>query len=480
MRELPRSKPKVGSALPVKAEAPVVVDPFGASFSYSDALRFMDARVNVERMRPEKVSTQEFKLDRMRALMKALGSPEASLKCVHVAGSKGKGSTVEMIAASLAGCGHAIGVYLSPHVVNVRERIRVGNEMISEVAFARLVTRIWKGAQAIIPEHGEPTYFEILTAMAFCHFADEAVDLAVLEVGLGGRLDATNVVKPLVCVITALQVEHADILGDTLGKIAREKAGIMKAGVPCVTLQQSPKAMEVLRAVAAEIGAPLEVVGETVDFSYRLDSTPELGPHARVLLLTSNSTFEHFAVPLKGEHQALNCGLALAAIDVLRQKGIEAPEIKVAAGLAKTVNNARFEQVSDRPRIIVDGAHNPESIEGLIRSVSIHLKVDSTVIVFGCAADKDVVGMLKQLARGADKVIFTRAGLSTRAADPRELARKFESISGHMAQTAPSVGEAIDMARRAASREDLILVTGSFYVAGEAKKLLAQGTPKPS
>ena len=138
--------------------------------------------------------------------------------------------------------------------------------------------------------------------------------------------------------------------------------------------------------------------------------------------------------------------------------------------------------VSDRPRIIVDGAHNPESVEGVIRSVSIHLKVDSTIIVFGCAADKDIVGMLKQLARGADKVIFTRAGLNARAADPRDLARKFEAISGHMAQTASSVGEAIDMARRAASREDLILVTGSFYVAGEAKRLLAQfaqGAPRP-
>lgn len=475
MRELPRTKPKVGTALPVRADAPVEVDPFGATFSYADALRFLDARVNVERMRPDKLPAQVFKLDRMRALMKSLGSPESSLECVHVAGSKGKGSTVEMIAASLTGCGHAIGVYLSPHVVNVRERIRVGSEMISEAAFARLVTRIWKAALAIIPEHGDPTYFEILTAMAFCHFADEAVDLAVIEVGLGGRLDATNVVKPLVSVITAIQMEHADILGDTAGKIAREKAGIIKPGVPCVTIPQAPEVMETLRATAAEVGATLSVVGESVEFSYRLDSTPELGPHARVLLLTPHSTFEHFAVPLKGEHQALNCGLALAAIDILRQKGIDAPEIKVAAGLAKTVNNARFEQISDRPRIIVDGAHNPESIEGLIRSISIHLRVDSTIIVFGCAADKDVVGMLRQLARGADKVIFTKTGLSARAAEPRELARKFESLSGHMAQTAATVAEAIDMGRRAASREDLILVTGSFFVAGEAKKLAAQG-----
>ncbi len=475
MRELPRSKSKLGTVLPVKADAPIEVDPFGASFSFADALRFLDARVNFERVRHDKLPPQVFKLDRMQALMKALGNPEGSLDCVHVAGTKGKGSTVEMIAASLAGCGHAIGVYLSPHVVNVRERIRVGNEMISEAAFARLVTRIWKSAQSIIPEHGEPTYFEILTAMAFCHFADEAVDLAVIEVGLGGRLDATNVLKPLVSVITAIQMEHADILGDTLAKIAREKAGILKPGVPAVTIPQTPEVLDALRAAATEAGTTLQVVGETLDFSYRLDSTPELGPHARVLLLTANSTFEHFAVPLKGEHQALNCGLALAAIDVLRQKGIEAPEIKVAAGLAKTVNNARFEQISDRPRIIVDGAHTPESIEGVIRSITIHLRVDSTIIVFGCAADKDVVGMLRQLARGADKVIFTKAGLSARAAEPRDLARKFESISGHMAQTAPSVKDAIDMARRAASREDLILVTGSFVVAGEAKKLASQG-----
>ena len=450
----------------------MLVDPFGATFSFADALQFLDARVNVERERPDKLPPGVFKLDRMRALMKALGNPEASLECVHVAGSKGKGSTVEMIAASLAGCGHAVGVYMSPHVVNIRERIRIGNEMIPEVMFARLVCRVWKSAQAIIAEEGEATFFEILTAMAFCYFADEAVDLAVLEVGLGGRLDATNVIVPLVSVITAIQMEHADILGDTLAKIAREKAGIMKRGVPCITLKQAPEVMEAFHAVAIEVGTPLWVVGETIDFSYRLESSPELGPHARVLLLTPTSTFEHFAVPLKGEHQALNCGLALAAIDILKQNGVDAPEVKVAAGLAKAVNNARFEQVADRPRIIVDGAHNPESIEGLIRSVGLHLRVDSTIIVFGCAADKDIPGMIRALARGADKVIFTRASSSARAADPRELARKFEAISGHMAQTAASVAEAIDLARRAASREDLILVTGSFYVAGEAKKLL--------
>jgi dihydrofolate synthase/folylpolyglutamate synthase len=439
--------------------------------SYSEALKFLDERTNFERVRPS-TGVVPYTLERMKALMSALGNPQDSLKCAHVAGSKGKGSTVEMIAASLGGCGHTVGVYMSPHVLDVRERIRIGNERISEEVFASLVCRVWRAAPAVIAEHGEPTFFEILTAMAFCYFAMEAVDLAVIEVGLGGRLDATNVLKPLVTVITAIQLEHTDILGDSLEKIATEKAGIMKPGVPCITVPQDPAAMGAIKSAAEALGVPLAVVGETLNFSYRLESSPDLGPHARILLLTPTSAFEHLAVPLKGEHQAWNCGAALAAVDVLRRAGIEAPEVKVAAGLARTPNHGRFEVIQHRPRIIIDGAHNPESIEGLVRAVGLHLRVDSTIIVFGCAADKDYVGMLRKLARGADKVIFTRAAGNARAADPRELARKFESVSGHMAQTAASVRDALDLARRAATRDDLILVTGSFYVAGEAKRVV--------
>jgi dihydrofolate synthase/folylpolyglutamate synthase len=414
----------------------------------------------------------------MAALLDELGNPQRDVKCVHVAGSKGKGSVVEMTASCLTACGYATGVYTSPHLVDVRERIRIGTEQIPYTAFAKLTQKVGEAAESLKKKHGEATYFEILTAMALCYFAEQAVDIAVVEVGLGGRLDATNLVHPEVTAITAIQLEHTSILGDTLEKIAREKAGIFKAGVTALTIPQSAGVLSVLREEAARLNAPLEVVGQDLDFSYRFEATPELGPHARVCLTTHRSNFEHLPVPLRGEHQAANCGLALAILDKLRDRGFETPERKVAAGLAKTSSDGRLEIIGRSPRVVLDGAHTPDSIQCLVRAIGAHIRYDSMVVIFGCAADKDVKTMLSKIALGADKIIFTRASGNPRAADPRELLRRFAEISPKMAQAAKTLPDALSIARRAAHGDDLICITGSFYIAGEAKKLLtdeAQG-----
>ncbi len=474
----PRRPTRSAGETPESSEVAAPKAPGEPFAGYQAALRNLNERVNLERARPATIDRESvFRLDRMRALLDALGNPERDVRCVHIAGSKGKGSVAEMTASCLTACGYTTGLYTSPHLVDVRERVRISGDPISYPAFTRVMGRVAGAAGAIEKKHGPATYFEVLTALALCHFAEEAVDVAVIEVGLGGRLDSTNLVHPEVTAITAIQREHTQILGDTLEKIAAEKAGILKPGVTALTVPQSPSVLETFRAIADRVGAPLQVVGgggpQDIDFSYRFEATPELGPHARVCLTTPRSSYEHLPVPLKGEHQALNCGLALAILDKLKDRGFEAPERKVAEGLARTPSDGRLEIAWSNPRIVLDGAHTPESVHCLMKAIGAHIRYDSMVVVFGCAEDKDVKGMLSKIALGADKIIFTRAAGNARAIDPRELQRRFAEVSGKMTQVARTLPEALEMAARAVGRDDLICVTGSFYLAGEAKKHLA-------
>lgn len=440
--------------------------------AYSEALEYLGRAPSVERVRPKDLGSDAFNLDRMRALMDALGNPEREVRFVHIAGSKGKGSVCEMLTACLSASGYATGLYTSPHLVDVRERVRINAEMIGESEFARGLGRVATAASAIRERHGEATYFELTTALAFQHFRDMAVDIAVVEVGLGGRLDSTNVITPEVCGIVSIQLEHTQLLGDTLEKIAKEKAGIFKQGVPAITVPQTPGVLEVFRAHAAEVGASLSVLKEDIDFSYRVEAGHGLGPHVRVSLTTPQSSYEHLPAPLKGEHQAFNCGLVLAILDRLRSRGFDATEMKVAEGLKKTRSDGRMEMICHSPRILIDGAHNPESVQALVRAIGAHVRYDSMVMVFGCASDKDVSGMLEKVSLGADKVIFTRATGNPRAMQARELHRRFVESSGKMAEHAETLPEALRLAARAVGRDDLIVVTGSFMLAGEAKRFI--------
>ncbi|MGP1310602.1 MAG: bifunctional folylpolyglutamate synthase/dihydrofolate synthase, partial [Phycisphaerales bacterium] len=372
--------------------------------TYNDALRYLDARVDLERARLTRHHRGSFKLDRMKALAKRLGDPQHAMRVVHVAGTKGKGSTCAMIASCLEGCGYTVGLYTSPHLIDVRERVQINGEVIPEEEFRRAMEKVAAAATAIEGRHGEATYFELLTALGFVYFADKAVDIAVIEVGLGGRLDATNIVRPDVAIVTEISHDHTQVLGDTLAEIAREKAGIFKPSGAAITRPQEPGVIEAMREVAKEAGVELEVLGEDIDFSFRFESSPDLGPHHRVCVTSPRSGFEHFASPLQGEHQAYNCGLALAALDRLRARGMETPEADVAHGLSCTIVGGRMEQVYDQPRIILDGAHNAASMGALIKTIGAHIPYDSMVLIFGCAIDKDIKGMLEKVDLGADKV----------------------------------------------------------------------------
>ena len=438
--------------------------------NYTTAVRYLMNRTDVERMRVIR-SDDTFKLDRMRALLEELGNPQNQIKTVHVAGTVGKGSTVAMISAMLRECGYAVGEYTSPHLVDLRERICIGGTPIDRPVFTGLMKIIAEAAEAI---GQEPTFFEVLTAVAFKHFADEAVDVAIIETGLGGRLDSTNVITPEVSVITRVALDHERLLGRTVEEIAREKAGIMKPDVTTLIFDQGPEVEEVYRGIAEEVGARIKIVNKDIEFSNRFCSTSELGPHTRVCLYTENSRLEHLPVPLAGTHQATNCGLALAVLDMLKHSGFECPEDRVTIGLANTKINGRMQLVWDQPRILVDGAHNPEAIGALMKCVGAHVPYDSMVCVFGCCQDKDIDAMLDMMNFGADKVIFTKASTNPRAADPADLQKAFAERSGKMSQTAATLPEALELAARAVGREDLLCVTGSFYLVGETMKHLAK------
>lgn len=443
--------------------------------------RWLLERTDVERINPSRLASDTMKLDRMHRLMELLGNPHRAFKSVHVAGTKGKGSTCEMTAAMLEGCGYTVGLYTSPHLMDIRERIRLNRTVITEKDFIAAAQKLAEAEHQLTEQEGEPTFFELTTAMAFVYFAEQAVDVAVVEVGLGGRLDSTNVLTPEVTAITNISLDHTQILGATVEKIAREKAGIFKPGAPAVTVGQKPGVIEALKQEAERAGTTLSVLGQEIEYSSRFEARGKpgaigiaAGPHMVVSVSGSRATFEHLVVPLRGEHQAMNCGLALAILDALNERGFRTPEDRVTRGLGTVKLAGRMEMAKSSPRVMVDGAHNAESVKCLMKAVSATVAYDSLVVVFGCAADKDLDGMLAEMAQGADKVIFTRSA-NARAADPRELARKFTEASGKMCQTAPDAAAAMELAKRAVGREDLIVVTGSFYLVSDVRRLLGMG-----
>jgi dihydrofolate synthase/folylpolyglutamate synthase len=442
--------------------------------TYRSAVNYLNSLTNFERVSPAQYNASNVTPARTARLLSALGNPHRSFRSVHIAGTKGKGSTAHMLAAMLQSCGHKVGLYTSPHLLDVRERIVIDGEMISESAFTRAVKAVAQVAdRARVPK---PTYFEVLTAAAFYHFGQQEVDLAIVETGIGGRLDCTNVIRPEVVGITSISYDHMSQLGETLPEIAEEKAGVIKKGVPVVCAPQSAEVKETIRRVAEEVGAPLKVADEDVSFSCRFEFSRTAGRHTRICLTTPTSRFEHLHVPLLGDHQAINCGVALNMLDVLKNRGFEIDDQQAMAGLAGMGLPGRMELICDEPRILVDGAHNAASIDALMRAIGQNIPYDSMVVIFGCLKHKDIPGMIRRIQLGADKVVFTRVD-SPQSADPHELAADYSELSGKPAQVGETLEEAVEIAECAVSRGDLICITGSFYLVGEAKRKFGQPVP---
>ena len=450
-----------GSAIIVKVKSKK------AFKTYKQAVEYLSKKSDYEKEKHVRYDATTFNLNRMKKLLSLVGNPHRKIATVHIAGTKGKGSTATMLAKMLEANDYTVGLYTSPHVLHLHERITVNSKMISNSEMLGLLNRLYAPVEKLA-KTDPPTFFEIITALAFMHFSGVKTDIAVIETGLGGRLDSTNVIQPQVVGITSLSIDHQHQLGDTIDKIAKEKAGIFKPGVPIITVQQLPEAMNVLKSHAATIKSPLSVTGEDVDFSYRFETSREDGPHTRICLTTQTSKFEHLRVPMHGAHQAINCGLALAMLDKLKLNGYEIDDKKAIEGLSSVSLPGRMEMICNDPRIMIDAAHNAASIRALIHAIGQNIPYDSMVVIFGCNYDKDVEGMLYQLQYGADKVIFTRSN-SVKATSPEDMAGMYAEICDKMCQTATNLREALQLAKNAISSEDLICVTGSFHLIGLAK-----------
>ncbi|MBN1787325.1 MAG: bifunctional folylpolyglutamate synthase/dihydrofolate synthase [Sedimentisphaerales bacterium] len=432
-------------------------------------LEYLFSRTDYEKQSRLRYNVTTFSLERMEKLLSLLGNPHKKLATAHIAGTKGKGSTATMLARMLEANKYTVGLYTSPHVVDLHERIAVNGKKITDSELLGLINRIYTPVEKMAKDNN-PTFFELFTAMAFMHFVDKEVDIAVIETGLGGRLDSTNVIEPAVVGMTSISIDHQNLLGNTIDSIAKEKAGVIKKGIPVVSVPQEPVVMKELKKAAAAAKSPFLVTGKDIDFSYRFESSREHGPHTRICLTTPTSRFEHLRVPLPGEHQALNCGLAIAMLDMLKAGGYEIDDAKATEGLKDIKMLGRMEIVHEDPRILIDAAHNAASIRALVQAIGQHVPYDSMVVIFGCGQDKDVHGMLEQLQYGADKVIFTRSN-SPKAVYPQDLADMYTEICGKMCQTAMSIREALRIASNAIGKEDLICITGSFYLVGQARMM---------
>ena len=408
-----------------------------------------------------------FDLRRMEVLLGKLGSPEVGAIPIQVAGTKGKGSTAAMVASVLTRAGYKTGLYTSPHLRSFTERIQVDGMPIAEDEFARLVEVLKPEVEAVnkFGAFGQLTTFELLTALAFAYFKERGVDFQVLETGLGGRLDATNVVKPGVCVITSISFDHTEVLGNTLTQIATEKAGIIKPGSTVVSSPQFPEAMVVIEGVCREREVRLIKVGSDVSW-YRKAFSSE-GQSFQLKGLTGKY---NLSLPLLGEHQLENAATAVAAVEILADRGVVASAESIAAGLAQVHWPGRLQVLKRKPWFIVDCAHNAYSAKRLVEALKQYFDFDRAVLILGVSSDKDVAGIVAELAPLSSIAIVT-CTYHPRALEPARLAAEF-STWGITPEMVENVTSAVDLALARVKPEDLICATGSIFVVAEVIEYL--------
>ncbi|MBN2098159.1 MAG: bifunctional folylpolyglutamate synthase/dihydrofolate synthase [Dehalococcoidia bacterium] len=404
-----------------------------------------------------------FDTSRIEALLEKLGQPHLAAESVHIAGTKGKGSTAAMIASILTASGHKTGLYTSPHLHSFTERIRIDGQHISEAGLAALVQKLKPEFDAFnqLGMHGELTTFEILTAMAFVYFKDQRVDFQVLETGLGGRLDATNVVLPRACAITSISLDHTEVLGNTLAQIAAEKAGIIKPGCVVVSAPQVPEVHGVMSSVCRQREARLIEVGQ--DLVWRLTERSDSSQSFKVTGLRGSYDL---AIPLLGEHQLDNATVACGVAETLAGLGVRISASGIATGLSQVSWPGRLQVLQRNPLLVVDGAHNADSAMNLVKALPQYFRFDDVILVFGTSREKDISSMVDALLPISGKVIVTQSR-NPRAADAAALAAAFCKI-GVKAREVQPVGSAVSLALREAGPADLVCVAGSLFLVAEA------------
>ncbi len=437
------------------------------SFSYNDAIDTLYDFINYELKRQDRYSPDVMTLDRPRELLEKLGNPQQRYPTIHLTGTKGKGSVGAMSASILQAAGYRVGLYSSPHLQDFRERFQINQELISQDDLAQIVYDIKPALDAV----EGITWFEVVTALAFEYFARQQVDIAVIEVGLGGRLDATNVLTPLVSIITSLSFDHIHLLGNSLASIAAEKGGIIKPGIPVISAPQQLEAQTVLKRIASEHNAPLTLVG--TDWEYRSLSATRNGQS--IVATHKNGTETTYTTALTGEHQAINTAVTIAAIEQVVASGIEVSDTAIQEGL-RTVNwPGRLEVVQENPLVVLDAAHNRASAKWLRESLSTLFNARPITLVFGAKGDKDIHGMMEELLPIVDQIIITQA-VDSRAESPEEIVNIIQDIGyqGEI-QVIPVVSNAIAAATTSVGDTGMVCLTGSLYVVGEART--AYGLP---
>ena len=439
---------------------------------YQEALDYLYTFIDYSMTRNMRYTEDKFNLDRMHKFMELFDNPHKKYPVIHVAGTKGKGSTSALIAHALFEEGYKVGFYTSPHLHDFCERIQVDFLPMKHEEMVAIVDDM----RSKIPFVSEITTFELMTSMAFIYFMNKRVDYAVIEVGLGGRLDATNVVSPLVSVITSLSLDHINVLGDTLAKIAYEKGGIIKNNTPVVVAPQKDEAILVLKKIAEQRNSPLFQVGK--DYLYAQAAKSLSGQNFFVWPKEDQSAVNAFIesagredweptkfhIPLLGFHQVQNAATAFTTLAILRQNGLKISDDSIRKGFANVVWPGRFEVINRRPFIVIDSAHNRESALRLRNAIDDYFPGIPVVLVFGASEDKDIDGMLVELLPRV-KIVITTKSIHPRAISPEELVVKVNQM-GVRAIPTESLEEAFDQALKLAGKENLILVAGSIFVAG--------------
>jgi len=436
--------------------------------TYQEAVKYLESFSNYE-----KISSYSYKsafcLERIEKLLDLFGRPQTRFNSIHIAGTKGKGSTSAMVFSIRVEAGFRGGRYTSPHLVDFRERIRVAQDkswrLIAEKEVISLVEEMRPGVDSL---KDRPSFFELYTALAFLYFARKDLNFVVAEVGLGGRLDATNVLRPLVCAITSLSFEHTEKLGNTLAQIAQEKCGIIKENAIVVTAPQEEEAERVIKQTCSEKNVHLFEVGKNILFE-------EAGFSSEKEIFSLKGIFnEHpcLEMPLLGEHQLINAGVAIGIIEALRQYEIFISPEAIREGFKKVYWPGRLEKICDRPAVILDGAQNKASARVLKEAIRKYFQYDKLILVLGISNDKDIKGICQELVGVSDEIVLTKAN-NPRAAEPKEVGCMIQD-SGYRINICltRNVEEAISSAKEKAKEDDLILVAGSLFVVGEARKII--------
>ena len=444
--------------------------------TYQQTLDYLYSFVDYSLTKASRWSADKFDLRRMDDLLERLGHPEQDYAIIHIAGTKGKGSVSAFCASALRAAGYRTGLYTSPHLHDYTERIRVNGKPIPQDEMVALVEEM----RSVIESIKALTTFEITTALAFLYFSRQKVESAVIEVGLGGRLDATNVVTPVVSVITSLSYDHTFILGNTLEEIAREKAGIIKRGIPVVLAPQLEEARQVIQQVSVERSAPLYQVGTDIKFaaqSYTLQGTSliawrdtskiaEVADGDQESILPVEPVSLH--IPLLGEHQVENAAVAYTTLEIFSQIGLPLSTQNIQEGFSQTQWPGRFEVLNMQPTVILDCAHNRDSAMRLRLALEAYFPGRPIQLVFGASEDKDIEGMLAELMAPVESVILTRS-FHPRAAELEQL----QKIAGRYRKPVsivPDIADALDEALRDMDEVHILLITGSIFIVAGARE----------